>query len=162
MNNIFSGSEVIEMGINIEKNGRDFYNKVSSSSKNKKAKEIFDFLAKEEEKHIERFEVLLNGVEKYEPQGAYSGDYFSYIKALSDEHVFTKKDKGSSLAETVSSDIQAIDMAIGFERDSILFYHEMKRFTLEKEAGIVDKLLDEERAHLTRLLGLRRVLWQKT
>ena len=41
MGDIFSGSEIVEMAVQIEKNGRDFYNKVSASSNNKDVKKIF-------------------------------------------------------------------------------------------------------------------------
>ena len=50
MGNIFAGSEIVEMGIQIEKNGRDFYCALTEKSKDKKAKEIFAYLAEQEEK----------------------------------------------------------------------------------------------------------------
>ena len=37
MGNIFAGSEIVELGIQIEKNGRDFYNTLVSQSKSQKA-----------------------------------------------------------------------------------------------------------------------------
>ena len=55
MGNLFSGPEVVEIGIQIEKNGKDFYDGVVKISKSQKAKEIFEFLGGEEEKHIKRF-----------------------------------------------------------------------------------------------------------
>ena len=48
MSNIFAASEVVEIGIQIEKNGRDFYNTLKERSKNQKAAEIFSYLAGEE------------------------------------------------------------------------------------------------------------------
>jgi len=45
MGNIFAGSEIVEIGIQIEKNGRDFYNTLDKQSKNEKAKEIYRFLS---------------------------------------------------------------------------------------------------------------------
>jgi len=39
MGNIFAGSEIVEMGIQIEENGRDFYCALTEKSKDKKAKE---------------------------------------------------------------------------------------------------------------------------
>lgn len=92
MGNIFSASEIVEMGIEIEKNGRDFYNGVKNLSKNPKAKELFEFLAGEEAKHIKRFEAMLSEVKKYDPSEAYPGEYFAYIRSLSEGHIFTKKE----------------------------------------------------------------------
>ncbi len=156
MGNIFSGSEVVEMAVQIEKNGRDFYNKVAELSKNKDVKELFEHLTGQEEKHIKVFEGMLSAVKKYEPVEAYTDEYFSYIKALSEEHVFTKKEKGNEIAMTIKDKRQAIELGIGFEKDSILFYHEMKNFVPEPEHGIINGLLKEEQKHLKKLVLLKR------
>ena len=41
---MFAASEVVEIGVQIEINGRDFYNTLIKKSKNKKTKEIFEHL----------------------------------------------------------------------------------------------------------------------
>ena len=156
MSNIFSGSEIVEMAVQIEKNGRDFYNKIAVLLKGKNIKEVFKHLASQEERHISVFEDMLSVVKKYEPSEAYTGEYFSYIKALSEEHVFTKKEKGKEIAATVKDEMQAIELGIGFEKDSILFYHEMKNFVLESEHVIIENLLKEEQKHLEKLSLLKR------
>lgn len=158
MGNIFSASEVVEMGIEIEKNGRDFYNGVSRLSKNPKAAELFEFLAGEEEGHIKKFKDILLEVKKYEPSEAYTGEYFAYIRSLSEEHVFTKKNKGARIAKDVKDDSEAIELGIGFEKDSILFYEGMKKVVLEAEQKIIDRLLKEEETHLRRLSELKKNL----
>ncbi|MFH1854357.1 MAG: ferritin family protein [Candidatus Omnitrophota bacterium] len=158
MGNIFSASEVVDMGIKIEENGRDFYKEAANKSKDESVIKVFELLAKEEEEHIKRFEAILSKVEKYEPSEAYPSEYFSYIKSLSGEYVFTKDKKGSRIAETVKTDREAVDLGIGFEKDSILFYEEMKKFVLDSEQKIVDKLLEQEKLHLSKLNELRREL----
>ena len=156
MGNIFSGSEIVEMAVQIEKNGRDFYNKMAVLSKNKDVKEIFEHLAGQEERHIRVFEDMLSAVKKYEPAEAYTDEYFSYMKALADEHVFTKKEKGSEIAKKVKDEKHAIELGIGFEKDSILFYHEMENFVPETERSIIENLLKEEQRHLKKLSLLKR------
>jgi len=158
MGNVFSASEVVEMGIKIEENGRDFYKEASRRSKNDQTVKVFELLAGEEESHIKSFEAILSQVKKYEPSEAYPNEYFSYIKSLSGEYVFTKEKKGSEIARTVKTDIGAVDLAVGFEKDSILFYEEMKKFVLDGERKIVDTLLEQEKAHLRKLNELRRRL----
>ena|SRR3989338_8091292 len=158
MGNIFSASEVIEMGIEIEKNGRDFYNGVAQVSNNPQAVKIFRYLAGEEEKHIDRFKYILREVKNYEPTEAYPDEYFAYLKVLSEGHIFTKEKTGSKIAETIKTDSDAIEMGIGFEKDSILFYHEIKRVVLEDEEKIIDKLIGEEQSHLIKLTELREQL----
>jgi len=154
MGNIFSPAEVVEMGIKIEENGKSFYDTVAKKSKNKNAQKVFELLATEEGNHIKRFEVILSQVKKYEPPEAYTEDYFSYIKSLSSEYVFTNKDKGEETARSAKTDKEALELGIGFEKQSILFYEEMKKFVLEGEQKIVSKLLEEEKEHLRKLNDL--------
>ncbi len=158
MANIFAGSEIAECGIQIEKNGRDFYRAVSEGSKVKKAREVFDYLAGEEEKHIVIFQRILDSVEKYEPAEAYPGEYFAYMNALASDYVFTRKDKGAEIARTVKSDVQAIEMGIGFEKDSILFYEGMKKVVPDSDHAVVDGLIGQEQNHLMQLSKLKKKL----
>jgi rubrerythrin len=156
MNNIsFSGNEIIELGIQIEKNGRDFYNALVKQSKNSEAKKIFEHLAEQEEKHIDVFQLLLDSVEKYEPAESYPEEYFSYMRALAGAHVFTQKDKGKEIAKSITTDKEAIDMGIGFEKDSILLFEGMKKIVPKKDLEIVGKLITEEQNHLRELSELK-------
>lgn len=157
MGNLFSAPEVVEMGIQIEKNGKDFYNGVVNLSKDPNVVKLFEFLATEEEKHVARVEKILSEVRKYEPSEAYPGEYFSYIKTLSEEHVFTKKEKGSDIAKNIKTEKEAIDKGIEFEKSSILFYEAMKKVVLESEQKIIDKLIEEEKEHLKKLISLKTI-----
>jgi len=155
MVNIFAGSEIVELGIQIEKNGRDFYNTLVEQSKNQRAKEAFQYLAGEEEKHIAVFQKILDSVHKYEPPETYPGEYFAYMNALASDYVFTQKNKGEEMAKRARSDKEAIGLGIGFEKDSILFYEGMKKVVPEYDHKIVNKLIEEEQNHLRRLSDLK-------
>ncbi|MDD4900410.1 MAG: ferritin family protein [Candidatus Omnitrophica bacterium] len=155
MGNIFSGSEIVEIGIQIEKNGRDFYQTLIGKIKSLKAKEVFEFLVKEEEKHIKVFQGILDSLDKYDPPESFPGEYFAYMKALANEYIFTQKDTGKLIAQKVSSDKQALDMGIGFEKDSIIFYGGMKKTVPEYDLKVLDSLIDQEQQHLRMLSELR-------
>jgi len=158
MANIFRGSEIVELGIQIEKNGRDFYNGLVKKTKNRKAKEKFKYLAGEEEKHIAIFQNLLDSVEKYEPPESYPGEYFAYMNALASDYVFTRKNKGGEIAKSIRTDKEAIELGIGFEKDSILFYEGMKKVVPEYDQKIVDELVAQEKDHLRQLSDLKKNL----
>lgn len=158
MANIFSGSEIVQIGIQIEKNGRDFYNTLEEQSTNKKGKEIFRYLAGEEEKHIKVFEQILSSAENYEPAEAYPGEYSNYMKALALESVFTQVGKGDELAKKVKSEKEAVEKGIGFEKDSIIFYEGMKKVVLGYTIGLVEQLIVQEQLHLKKLIELRSVI----
>jgi len=158
MGNIFAGSEIVEIGIQIERNGRDFYNALLKKSKNQEAKDIFKFLAGEEEKHIAVFENILKKTEKLEPVGIDADQYYLYMNTLASEHVFTQKDKGEEVAREIESDKEAVSKGIAFEKDSIIFYEGMKKVVPEGDHRIVDALILQEQDHLKQLTELEKVL----
>jgi rubrerythrin len=153
---VFSASEVVQLGIEIERNGRDYYRAVAAASKDARAKEIFSFLAGEEERHEKVFEGMLAHIEKYEPPEAYAVEYFEYLKALSKDHVFTSKGSGKKAAALIKNDTQAVGLAIGFEKDSILLFTEMKKLVSADGQKMVDKLIQQEQEHLLRLTQLKQ------
>ena len=158
MANIFSGSEMVQIGIQIEKNGRDFYNVLEKQSTDEKSKEIFRYLSREEEKHIKVFEEILSSAENYEPAEAYPGEYSNYMITLASESIFTQAGKGAELAKKVKSEKEAVEKGIGFEKDSIIFYEGMKKVVLGYSVGLVEQLIVQEQLHLKKLIELRGVI----
>ncbi len=154
MGNIFSASEIVELGIQIEKNGRDFYNTLASRTKNPKAKDIFTFLAGQEEKHIEVFRGILSKTDKYEAQGLDIEQYSDYMKNLAGENIFTSEGKGKELADKAGSDKEAIEVGIRAEKDSITFYEGMKKMAPDYDQKAIDEIIVQEQAHLKQLTAL--------
>ena len=158
MGNIFAGSEILEIGIQIERNGKDFYETLSAQAKDAKSKDLFNFLAAEETKHISKFQDILAQVEKYEPQGLDADEYYAYMNALASESVFTQKDKGKELAKKVKNSKEAIGIGITAEKDSIVFYEGMKKVVPQNEHNVIDEVIAEEQGHLKKLLNLKSTL----
>lgn len=156
MGNIFAGSEIVEIGIQIEKNGRDFYDTLGQKSNIPEAGKVFKYLAGEEEKHIHIFQKILGTLEGYVPPESYPGEYASYMQALASEYIFTQKNKGEEIAKAIKSDKEAIDMGIGFEKDSIIFYEGMKKSVPDFDLKAVDELIVQEQGHLRQLVELKR------
>ena len=57
MGNIFAGSEVVEIGIQIEKNGKDFYQILATQSKDPKAQGALPFWLKKKRSTLQFFGV---------------------------------------------------------------------------------------------------------
>ena len=127
-------------------------------SLDEKAKDLFKFLADEEEKHIRTFNKILYLIQKYEQPEAYPTEYFAYMNALASEHVFTEKGKGLEIAQNVKSDTEAIDLGIKFEKDSILFYEGMKKVVPKSEHKVIDILISQEQDHLKKLTEIKESL----
>lgn len=158
MSGIFKGSEIVELGVQIEKNGLKFYESLANSSQNEKVRESCRYLAGEEKKHIEDFEKLLPSLERYVPPESYPGEYEAYVKALSEEHVFTNDKVVKDMIQKAPGDKEAIQIAIGFEKDSILFFGEMSRFIPGKDQNVIEELIRQEREHLRKLSELKKTI----
>ena len=158
MNISFSGTEVVEMAVEIEKNGRNFYKELDKKSSNLKAKEMFVYMAGEERKHIETFREMLSSVNSYNPAGAYPPEYFAYMSALVGNQVFTDRNKVTDVAQRVANDKEGIDVAIAAEKDSILFYEAIKQMIPEKDIAVVDKIIAEEKKHFQQLTEMKQRL----
>jgi rubrerythrin len=155
MGKTFSACEVIEMGIQIEKNGKRFYEKLAELAENEHAKKVLRGLASAEEEHIKVFRDIFKGSCSYDPEGAYPEEYFSYMRSLASEYVFTKEGEGEKAALTVETYSQGLFLGISFEKDSILFYQEMKKFVPGAEREKIDILIENEKEHLNVLVKMK-------
>jgi len=159
MAELFKSSEILNVAIEIEKNGETFYSTMAERLKEEKVRELFRFLAGEERRHAQDFTRMLESVGRYQPRGeSYPGEWESYVKALADSRIFTREMKPDEMAEKVKTAADALDMAIGAEKESILFYTEMKRFVPESEHNVIDGIIEQERGHFMKLSALKASL----
>ena len=156
MNEQFTIQEIVEIAIEIEKNGEVFYHTLSESSSTATIRDLFKHLSGEEKKHKVRFEEILKSVGGYQISEIYYADeYMGYMKALADEQVFKKDISVLDVAKSLKSPKEAIELAIDFEKDSIIFLHEMQDIIDEDEKETIKKLLNEERDHIRRLSAMK-------
>jgi len=144
----FKGMDVLSFAIEIEKNGKNFYESVAKIIEDPEMKEAFLKLKEQEEQHIVDFEQLLDQITAYQPQETYSGEYLDYVKALVDNHVFNTDADIKAIAETVKNEADAIDLALKFEKDSILFFAELKHVVAPHNHGVIENLIVQERGHI--------------
>lgn len=148
----FSGSEIIEAAIQIEKNGYTFYRSLAESLDQKDVKDLFTHLAAEEEKHIKSFESLFETFKGYRPNNSDEEEYYAYIKSLSDRNVFTKKEGIDEIIKNIKGKEDALNMAMGFEKDSIIFFIEIRDLVKKADRMAIDALIQQEREHLKQLI----------
>ena len=158
MSILFSGSELINIAIGIERRGITFYDIMARSTKNAIASEVFKYLGDMERDHIRTFQGILAEADKYQFPETPAGEYTTYLQALVDSAVFTDDLVTSEMATKVSSDIEAMELAIGAEKDSILFYYEMKDLMPQRAQPTVNKIVAEEKSHLRQLSELKKKL----
>ena len=154
----FSGSELITIAIDVEKRGIVFYDIMAKSTENADARDAFQYLGDMERQHVKIFQGMLGEASKYRTPENYAEEYAAYLQALVNSAVFTDDMVTSEMATQADSDVEAIELAISAEKDSILFYYQMKELLPEPAQPMVNKIISEEKLHLWQLSELKKKL----
>lgn len=154
MSNVFKIAEVVDLGIEKEKVRRDFYDAVSKSFKEKEMKDLFTRLRDWEEVHIEKFTEIRDSLEQDEAIENYPGQLGDYMKSLVDDKLY-KQVSAQEFSKNVATPISAVNYGIGFEKDAILFFSELSKYTGSSRKEVINKLIDEEKQHVIYLTQLR-------
>ncbi len=154
---LVSAAEVFQFAVKIEENGYDFYTKYAQRLDSDDEREIFQYLADEESKHIKIFSRMLDGIESFKQQVNYPDEYFAYLQAYANNLIFKSDELEKELAG-IKNTKAAVDFGIKRELDSILYYQEIKSFVPEKERYNIDTIINEERKHFTTLSQMKKAL----
>ena len=155
MSNVFNIAEVIDLGIEKEKKRRDFYGRVSESFWEGDIKKLFLRLRNWEDEHIKKFEAIRDTVHTDESQESYEGELAEYMKALVDDALYEQVSV-KEFRKFVKSPKAAIQYGIGFEKDAILFFNELLKYTEPVHTEKIRMLIDEEKKHIVYLAELRK------
>jgi len=159
---VLHGEEVVEMGLKIETNGRAFYSKAAALAKSADVRGLFEFLADQERQHIEHFRAIMRSGGAYSPPQAIAEEQMAYVKALADMTIFTPGYPPEQAVIEAETPQAAIRIAIGVEKDSILFYRNIEDFVPPKEGETVRELRRQEEMHLRLLTEKLRELDRTT
>lgn len=158
---MFKPAEIFQFAIRIEENGEFFYTTVAQQVAAKEVKELFGTLAREEAKHKQTYEQLLSKIETYDPPEIYPGEYFDYLRAYADNHVFPLEKMKKEIA-TIKTAEAALNFAMAREIESILYYQEMKNLVPANEKAKIDAIIEEERRHYVKLSGCKDAVCVRT
>ena len=161
MNVCLSGRELVNIAIGIEKNGAAFYESLTDSTRHSAAKDTYRHLADMERGHVTTFQRMLPSAEEHVFPETYTEEYDLYLKGLIDSSVFTDERVAKEAAQKAGSDFEAIRIAVTAEKESILFYSEMRELVCRADREILNRVIEEERSHLRYLSELRRTLGPK-
>lgn len=158
MGTAYSGNELVEIAIQIENCGEAFYDEGLKHLKGEKIRKIFTFLRDEEKRHAALFEKLLSRLTDIDAEWRMNDDYVTYMRALAENRVFPDPDAARAAVADIDDEKDAVQYAIGFEKDTILFLYEMRPMVKDKDREIVDELIAEEQRHVRTLSGLMAAL----
>lgn len=158
----FTGKEVLDMAVRIEENGMRFYADASKAAKSHQLKDLFHALSEEEGTHIKMFLELKKALVGDDPSAGfdpYLEDAQQYLKSMADTEVFTNPEAGKEAARSLKDEKEAISMAIGMEKDSLLFYYELERMIRDKDRAVIESLIEQEKDHVRKLTNLQDLLF---
>ncbi len=153
----------MEMAIQIEKNGREYYALMTEKSENPEIKQVFAYLGREEQSHLENFIKIRERLaasqadKQFEIADEYNTpEMFNYLNAMFDGRVFPNLNSHADIANEIKTDEQAIYHAIGFEKDTVLFFQEILNILgpADQNRSLVEELIRQEKIHIARLYTL--------
>ncbi|MDX9719279.1 MAG: ferritin family protein [Myxococcota bacterium] len=151
MTQAYSEVELVDIAKQIERCGEAFYEQAIKHSKNPKIKALFEFLLKEEGEHAKAFEEMLASV-RYAGEWRTDPNYQAYLRTVVETRVFPTPEAARKLVDDLGNEIDAIRFAISFEKDTVLFFHDLRRMVREEDVPVIERLIAEEQNHL-RVLG---------
>ncbi len=155
----FSMREVMEMVIATERSGQVFYQNASKLARQSNLKELFQYLAEEEEKHLKTFQGLYNLLKEKPETTPYNWEEAKlYLEALVDSKFFAGPDAAINLAKEARDELEVINSAMSFEKETLLFFYQMLEMIKSQEQELVKKRIGEEKKHIQRLSTMKSKL----
>ncbi len=146
----FSIREVVGQAVQTERLGYQFYTTMAEKfrKENEDLYKLFTTLAEKELNHEKTFSELLGLLGDSEPEGW--GDISQYMRAIVESEFFLGKNKSLPSMEKIKTVNDAVDFALGFEKETLLYFYGIKDAVKEKE--IVEDIINEEKAHIKWLI----------
>ena len=153
---IFSAREVAAAAVEKEKARRAFYQSVADLTTDEKLKALFTFLKEEEDNHVHEFEKIRDHIPEDGGQPEeYVEEMEAYMDSVIDDRLYADIDSKDFVQKAIGQG-NVLDMAIGFEKDAILYFREFLPFLNDADRKIVEGLIDEEKGHIRKLAGMKK------
>ncbi len=157
---VFRAGEILDMAIQIEHQGLQFYEACESAVLQPHVKDVFRHLREQERLHVDIFSRMKAGLSDYSLPESYPGEMRNYLDGFVKDRVFQDFSETFPEGLAIEDPFKAIEFGIGFEKRSILFYSAVKDMIRPSEASVVDDVIAQEHAHIRWLLALRHKLEQ--
>lgn len=153
MSILFNPDDIYALAVGIEQNGAKFYFRAAEYAFSPPVRELFKGLAILEQSHERTFTKMREELSEedqspstFDPEGQ-SG---AYLKALADGRIFDVKSDPLKKLTGKESVNDIVSMAIGMEKDSIIFYLGMRELVPEGPGqNKIDAIIKEEMRHIT-------------
>jgi len=158
MEETYTSKDIVQMAVQAKAKGVELYLALARNSENYHVGRLFMELAKDEQKHKLELEKWFDYLEGSKREEAYPGERALYLKALVDENAFHCDKAQKQVLETTVSEEEALQAGITFEKDFMLFLHDLKNHAEKNGESTIDSLIDDEMRHLKKMFHLKETL----
>jgi len=151
----FTIREVLEQAVQTEKLGYGFYTAMAARFKDdQKLVKLFGTLAEKELRHEKTYAEMRDMVGDEEPEGW--EEMSQYLRAIVESEFFLGKNKSLTSMDGIKSIKDAVNYAVAFERETLLYFYGVRDAVKQKE--LVDEIINEEKSHIMWLSAFKKVL----
>jgi len=154
MSMIFNADEVLKIAEQIERNGIAFYERAAERFQGDEKRTLLR-LADMERTHEKFFANMRRELsDADEPFTAFDpeGEAGRYLAAFANGQIFAPKADSAALLDSEDSERDILEMAIGLEKDSVVFYVAIRDAVPESLGeDRIDRIIKEEMSHIVLL-----------
>lgn len=150
----FNIDEIFEIAEKIERNGARFYRKAAKNVKEFEHKRLFLELAEMEDNHEKTFAIMRSRIRQNASPEVFDPNHEAaiFLQAFADGFVFDLNEDPVDLLKGRESATDILHLAIGLEKDSIVFYLGIEKIMLiDENSGHVRSIIKEEMNHISLL-----------
>jgi rubrerythrin len=143
---MFTLKEICDLGIQIERNGEQFYRDVLKQPWSTPLASMLQTLAEEEVRHVDFFVELKKKSAQSDGEPELEAMGREMLKEVLGSQTFSLKEADFSKIKTLD---QLRRTAVEFEKDTIVFYEMIRSFLTDREtAEQLDAIIEEENRHV--------------
>jgi rubrerythrin len=140
-------NEILDFAVLVEEKGYAFYTATAKKFPNEKLMQLFHLLAEQEMKHERIFKQIKEKTASLETAQHPDISIKDYLKGF----IFGDSPAAREKAAAVTTIREAIDLALDFEKDSVVFYNTLKNFIGKEQEPLVEEIIQEEISHVLKL-----------
>jgi rubrerythrin len=151
---ILTGDEVVEIAIRLEEDGEAFYNAAAEKATTRGVKALFEELATQEQFHRRAFQQMGRGTVEVALSPEEWDEFQAYTDALLQQSLFAPPEGALSQAAEAHDEQTALKAALDFEKETLLFFHELRGAVRGAGLQTLSRVIQEERQHIQRLSAM--------
>ena len=151
---LLTGDEIIEIAIRLEERGETYYSASAKTTTTPEIRTLFEDLANQERYHRQAFQRMGRDLVQATLSDEQWEQFQDYAGALLEQRIFDKAEGAVAKTAAVQDEREALEVALGFEEETVRFFRELRGVVRGGEQRTVDRIIGEEEQHIHRLQGM--------